>query len=132
MPTQTTIIESHRLGVLTAKPDKIRSSASTCPRPSGPYRSIRHAARDVFGDNADKVLSLGDYVFGCFQCYSFGGTLEQDAVPGITEDYDVAYAKALAQALTIFRSSTINVGSLPGLPRCIHRRFPPRTTEIRP
>lgn len=111
------------MGVFLANPDKIVSGAKTCERPSGPYPSIQQAAHDVFGDNIGKVLSIGGYVSGWFQCYNFG-TVGQGAVIGIMEAYDDAHAKALAQALTISSTSSAKVGSLPGIPNAYLAAFP--------
>jgi hypothetical protein len=77
----------------------------------------------VFGDTANKVLNIGGYVSGWFQCYNWG-TSGQGAVLGIMEAYDAAHAKALAQALTISASSSVNVGPLPGLPNAYLAAFP--------
>jgi hypothetical protein len=111
------------MGVFLADPSKSLSGAKSCERPSGPYPSIEHAAADVFGDNANKVLSIGGYVSGWFQCYNWG-TSGQGAVLGIMEAYDDAHAKALAQVLTISSSSSVNVGQLPGLPNAYLAAFP--------
>jgi hypothetical protein len=111
------------MGVFLAKPDNILSGAKTCARPSGPYPSIEHAAQDVFGANVNKVLSIGGYVSGWFQCFNWG-TSGQGAVLGIMEAYDDAHAKALAQTLTISSSSSVNVGSLPGVSNAYLAAFP--------
>lgn len=123
IPLQTAIIESHRMGVYLTNPTKILPGWKTCGTPSGPFPSINQAAKLVFGENADKVLSVGGYVSGWFQCYN-GPSNGQGAVLGIMEAYDDAHAKALAQALTISASSSVNVGKLPGLPNAYLAAFP--------
>src|SRR5882757_7944502 len=116
VPIQAAIIESHRLGVELAPADTILQQKHTCAIPEGPFPSMTQAAKLVLGDNTDKLLNIGGYVAGWFQCFNVNPAAQQGGVLGVLEAYDEAHAKSLAQVLTLSSSGSANSGTLPGMP----------------
>jgi len=116
VPLQGAILESHRFGVELVSPDQIFKQKSTCSIPSGPFPTIQYAAARVFGDNTGKLLNVGGYVTGWFNCFDANPAVQQGGVLGVMEAYDEAHAKSLAQVLTLSSSGQASSGTLAGLP----------------